>query len=198
MYSRRWGRVIALERGVKPPNTPCSTVQTLQRKTQLLLFIVSARHAHSRKWLVKCYLFGEAEAAWSTALMRTGDGWMEVLGRAEQRQFLFGRDEGVYSDVYVWFYVWEHCCQTSKVHGIPSSFLRNKLLSIHSCNSWKKAYTFLCPLDNRRTCGTLRGASVEEVTQYLATMSRETLSEKRWRRQRWVVFWFFFIVDVFI
>lgn len=58
----------ALRTGQRPGVSSSTFVQTQRRWTRLLLFIVSARRSRGRKWLIKCYLFGEAEAARCSAL----------------------------------------------------------------------------------------------------------------------------------
>lgn len=72
--------------GSPPSGRVWSPPRLWQWETQLMLFIVSAWQAHSRKWLVKSYLFGEAEATWMKLCSCRGRGWMGLLGWAEQRQ----------------------------------------------------------------------------------------------------------------
>lgn len=124
LCNRGWGRVSALERGVKPPNSPSSTVQTTRWSTQLLLFIVSAQHACGRKWLVKCYLFGEAEAAWNSALIGM-DG-------------IFGGGFKLSKEYFAGSIMTFMCVLKG---FIPSCILRNYAPSVHLCNGWNKVRT---------------------------------------------------------
>lgn len=107
-----------------PPNSPSSTVQTTRWSTQLLLFIVSAQHTCSRKWLVKCYLFEEAEAAWNSTLIGM-DGTF-LGGFKLSKEYHTG-------SILTFMYVLKGF--------IPSCIPRNYVPSMHLCNSWDKART---------------------------------------------------------
>lgn len=166
LCSRRWGRVTALEQGVKPPRAP----RLWQWETQLMLFIDSAWQAHSRKWLVKSYLFGEAEAAWMKLCSCQGRRWMELLGWAEQRQVHSQQDKKAYSET-----IWSLRALLSGLKAARHPLL----LSAHPYNKIKKRLNFPAVSTLQEMSNIFEGPvwirKVRELKQHLVPMSCATL-----------------------